>query len=185
MKNLKVFPGMTLMVVSLLLLSATAKADDLAFTIYPQTQSTYPGDTTPLLFYATVTDTDALGSASLNLNGDQINIVNGATSLPADDLVDDTGFWLNFWGTIDPQQTISDQLLLAVTVSDPGTPLGLYAGSFQIVDENNAELGTASFEVGVGTTPEPSSFILLITGLAGLAGISGVFKRLQTLRPSW
>jgi hypothetical protein len=168
MKSLMVFPALTLTIMGLLLACASAKADDLAFTIFPQIQSVSPGDATPLLFYATVTDTDALDSAPLNLNGDQINIVNGANSLPGDDLVDDTGFWLNFWGPIDPQQTISDQLLLAVTVSDPTTPYGLYAGTFEIVDPDNAELGTASFEVDV--SPEPSSFLLLATGLAGLAG---------------
>jgi hypothetical protein len=95
--------------------------------------------------------------------------------LPADDLEDDTGFWLNFNGTIDPQTSISDQLLLAVTISDPSTAPGLYEQTFQILDENSNELGTADFAFTVTSAtsviPEPSSFLLLGAGLLALAGM--------------
>jgi len=172
MKSLLAF---SLALMGLLLSGASAKADDLSFTITPLTQSVVAGDTTPLLFYATVTDTDALNSASLNLNGDNINIVSEPSPLPADDLEDDTGFWLNFNGTIDPQTSISDQLLLAVTISDPSTAPGLYEQTFQILDENSNELGTADFAFTVTSAssviPEPSSFLLLGTGLLALAGM--------------
>jgi hypothetical protein len=178
MKNL---PALSLALMGILLSGASAKADDLAFSITPLTQSVTVGDATPILFYATVTDTDALGSASLNLDGDAIDLVSEPSPLPADDLEDDTGFWLNFNGTIDPQTSITDQLLLAVTVSDPATAPGLYEQTFQILDENNNELGTADFSFTVtaasstptSVTPEPSSFFLLGTGLLGFAALAG------------
>src|ERR1039458_2650508 len=110
---MKSLPAFSLALMGLLLSGASAKADDLSFTITPQTQSVAAGDTTPLLFYATVTDTDSLGSTPLNLSSDNINTVSGPSSLPAGDF-DDTGFWSNFNGTIDPQTSISDLLLLEI-----------------------------------------------------------------------
>jgi hypothetical protein len=172
---MKSLPAFSLALMGLLLSGASAKADDLSFTINPLTQSVVAGDTTPLLFYAAVTDTDSLGSTPLNLDGDAFNIVSEPASLPGNDLLDDTGFWSNFSVTMDPQTSISDQLLLAVTISDPTTAPGLYEGTFQILDENSNELGTADFAFTVTSAssviPEPSSFLLLGSGLLALAGM--------------
>jgi hypothetical protein len=173
---MKSLPAFSLALMGLLLSGASAKADDLSFTITPQTQSVAAGDTTPLLFYATVTDTDSLGSTPLNLSSDNINTVSGPSSLPAGDF-DDTGFWSNFNGTIDPQTSISDLLLLAVTISDPTTAPGLYEQTFQIQDDSGDELGTADFAFTVtsatSVTPEPSSFLLLGMGLLALGALAG------------
>jgi hypothetical protein len=53
-----------------------------------------------------------------------------------------------------------------------GTPVGLYTGTYQIIGgaDSNAQDVLASENFDIQVTPEPSSLLLLASGLAGLAG---------------
>ena len=162
---MKSLPVLSLMM-GLSLSGAAAKADSLSLTIFPASQTAFVGDPTPLVFDATVTDTDIVGSDPVLLEGDNITLNNGPTSLPVDDLVDDSPYFNNFPLSMGPGDTFTGELL-DVTISDPTTPFGLYEGTFQILDANSNELAVADFSINV--TPEPSSLLLLLTGMAGLA----------------
>lgn len=58
----------------------------------------------------------------------------------------------------------------------PGTPFGTYPGTFTLLGGANGNasdtLGTVNFAL---VTPEPSSIVLMMTGMAGLAWAG--FKR--------
>ena len=76
-----------------------------------------------------------------------------------------------------PSSSSGDFELFTVDIPN-GTPVGLYAGSFEILGGGPSDqnvVGTATFDVQI--TPEPGSLLLLATGLFAL----GVMARRKPL----
>lgn len=141
----------------LLALSAPAsRADSFLFTLGSPNQSAAPGST--LTFSATVTNT---GGSTEYLNADSFTVDSPL-------FVDDTDFYTNFPLSLGAGESFTGQLF---TVFLPSTTMsGLYAGSFQIIGGTDPAdftdvLASANFDVSA--TPEPSSLLLLSTGVLG------------------
>ncbi len=157
MKSLRRLMVLSLTAASLLLACAAAKADPFTITLTPAFQS---GDQSAFAFDATVVNNS---DDTVYLNGDN-------TFVDAPLSVDDSPFNSEWPFTLGPGDSYSG-LLFNVDVP-PGT-LGDYSGYFQVLGgyDNSTELntlGTANFEVEV--TPEPTTILLLGTGVLSLAG---------------
>jgi hypothetical protein len=162
MKILRSVHVLCLTLAGLLLAGTAAKADTFSFALDAPYQNAVAGQT--IKFFASVSNTDP--SATVYLNGDTPSAQSPLT-------LDDSPY--SFFPQFLSPESIYDGELFDVTVP-LGTPDGLYAGSFAFLGGSDNEasdlLGSAEFNVNVtgNATPEPSSFVLLVTGLAGLGG---------------
>lgn len=167
MKGLKVFSLSSIAIAALMLYVPAAKADSFSITFISPDQSAVAGNTVE--FDAIITNLDP--TSELYLNNDNIASLDSPLSLY------DSAFWaipypLSPAGS--PGDSYTGELF---TVLVPlGTSAGTYEGEFDLLggsngDDNNL-LGADDFTITVENTavPEPSSLLLLASGLAGLAG---------------
>jgi len=165
MKCLRNLSVLSLTIAAFLVAGTAAKADPLSITFTPQsTQDGAGGDT--LAFDVDVTNIST--SEVVNFNSDALNITQ-----PGSDLVTNDEFFANAPYVLNPGDP-SEYEAFTVFIS-PGTPSGPYYGTYVILGgptpSDFGEVGSATFEVDVASVvPEPSSLLLLLSGMAGLAG---------------
>lgn len=141
------------------LLSSTAAKADIVVTLDSPYQV---GISNQYTFTGTLANNDP--SATVFLNGDSFLLDSPLT-------FDDSDFNNNVPLFLDPFASSGDIELFTIYLPE-GTPIGLYTGTYLLqggADGAAQDLvGSANFDIQV--TPEPSSLVLLATGLAGLAG---------------
>jgi hypothetical protein len=156
MRTLKRLLVLSLTTASLLLACTAAKADPFTLTLTPAFQT---GDQSVFAFDATFTNNTGI---TVFLNGDNSFVDSPLT-------VDDSPFNSDWPFTLGPGDSYSGLLF---NIDVPPDTVGDYTGYFQITGGSDDSsqlntLATADFEVVV--TPEPSSFLLLGTGMLVMA----------------
>jgi hypothetical protein len=154
---------LTMLMAGFLSLSVVrAKADTVSLTLMNPVQGTdqTTGLGTILSFIATVSAPSA-NAGDVFLNGDSFNVSGDLT-------IDDSDF-LNFPLSLVPGQSFTD-VLFTVDVPADARP-GTYLGSFTLLGgptgSDDDVLTTVDFQVVA--TPEPSTLLMIGTGLTGFA----------------
>ena len=159
--KLKVKPAVAALL-TIGLASAAAYADTVTFTL-TNPNGTVPYNTGGSLTYDATVSAPAGNGAPVFLNGDSFNVTAPVT-------LNDSDFFTNFPVSLVPGASFTGGLF--VLTVPPNSPLGTFLGTFTLLGGSNssatATLGTVNFSLTT-VTPEPSSILLLLTGLAALA----------------
>lgn len=143
--------------------SVTAYADSVSFTL--TNPSTYVVNTGGTVTVDATVFAPSSNSGAVYLNGDSFNVTAPAS-------LNDNDFFASFPLLLTPGASFTGDLF---TLSLPAnSAFGTYLGTFTLLGGSTPSsidtLGTANFSVT--TTPEPSSFLLLFTGVGGLVTAS-------------
>ena len=153
-----------------------AYADTINFTLVnPNGAAYYLGGTAT--FEATVS-APTTNAAAVFLNGDSFNVTSPVT-------MNDSDFFSTFPLSLAPGASFTGDLF--VLTVPPESRVGTFLGTFTLLGGGNGAansmLGTVNFSLAV-TAPEPSSIVLLLTGLAGLA-MTLLWTRFRGTSPGW
>ncbi len=146
--------------------AAVARADTLTLNLGNPVQTGSAGST---LTFSGTASTPASNRATEYLNGDNYFVNNGAT-------LNDAGFFNGFPLSLDPGQSYSG-IFFTVTLPSDAAAGSTYTGFFSVLGGADASavdtLATVNFSAStpaaVAATPEPSSLVLLGSGVLGAA----------------
>ena len=152
--------------------AAAAHADTVTLTLNPSTVSTAPGTTAT---YTATISAPTSNAAPVFLNGDSITFAD-----PTDITLDDSGLIANFPAFLDPGDSDTKALFtLEVPASElTGSYLGYYVLQGGADEDAQDTLTTQQFTLDVNAstassvTPEPSSYVLLSTGILATLGLA-------------
>ncbi|MBV9081260.1 MAG: PEP-CTERM sorting domain-containing protein [Acidobacteriaceae bacterium] len=155
--------------------SAAAYADSITFTL-TNPNGTVPYNTGGSLTYDATVSAPAGNGAPVFLNGDSFNVTAPVT-------LNDSDFFSNFPLSLAPGASFTGGLF--VLTVPPNSPLGTFLGTFTLLggatNTGTSTLGTVNFSLTT-VTPEPSSILLLLTGMAAL-GMALLRPRLHEKAP--
>ena len=154
---------LTVTAVGLLLAAVSAHADPLSVILDDPNLTAIGGQT--IYFYGTITNNDPTNTYNLDCDG---------TTIDPSLTFDDTGFQNNTPLFLLPGDSSGDVELFSLYIPD-GEAVGLYTGQYQIQGNDGGDTG--DFQIGeadisVDVTPEPSSLLLMGTGMLLIAGLA-------------
>ncbi len=167
------FSRPALALASMMITIAPAFADGITLTLANPFQTIGAGQTVTFDATATVTPGNA---NNIYLNGDTYNIIDAGSLFT----LSDTDFFTNFPLYLTPTGAGDTYTGAIFTVTNTGSVAETYAGVFNLLGgatgSASAVLATVNFGSPAAAAPEPSSLLLLTTGLIGALLFAGKLR---------